>query len=594
MAVFGSRDLVERIKEAVDIVELISEVVPLKRAGRRYSGLCPFHSERTPSFFVNPDEQFFYCFGCGAGGDVIKFVMKHRGLDFKEAVKYLADRYNIPINITGNKQDGGDSRKRYLEIIRKAQSFYHEILLYDSRGKEALDYLNSRGIGLDIIKAQKLGYAPSGWDSLLSYFKQNGISIEDGVAVGLFSASSKGSFYDRFRNRVIFPIRNTRGDTVAFGGRSFDGSEPKYLNSPETPIYRKRALLYQYDIAINACKKQGQSGFVYLVEGYMDALAFHRVGEYRVVATLGTAFTDQQARLLKRLADEVVLVYDGDTAGRKAMIRIFPFLLKEKIRSSCVLLPDGMDPDDFLKSKGLDGFNQLVENRMDLIRFVVDEYASLWDGTATGKMHVLSELYSLFRDVNDPILYRECAEIISWKFNVPPDVVIKQFSLWDRQGKRRKASDEASLPVSECVLGGTEEKLIKILVRYPELLARVEDAKDELIENLPESLSSVFRGLYEEWKNSGEGDLDIRRVYDRIDDESGREILARFTMEDDEYSGRDIAGVFLADYIAAFRRKARRIIPRERIKQKLCEAEERGDFDSVKALVNRLRTIGAG
>ncbi len=593
MAVFGSRDLVERIKEAVDIVELISEVVPLKRSGRRYSGLCPFHSEKTPSFFVNPDEQFFYCFGCGAGGDVIKFVMKHRGLDFREAIKYLIDRYNIPVDVTGDKYGGIDSRKRYLEVIQKAQSFYHEILLYDSKGKEALEYLNNRGIGLDIIKSQKLGYAPPEWDSLLNYFKQNNISVEDGVAVGLFSTSSKGSFYDRFRNRVIFPIRNTQGYTVAFGGRSLDGSDPKYLNSPETPIYRKRTLLYQYDIAVDACRKHGQSSFVFLVEGYMDALAFHRAGEYRVVATLGTAFTDQQARLLKRLADEVILVYDGDTAGRKAMIRIFPFLLKERIKSSCILLPDGMDPDDFLRDKGLDDFNQLVENRVDLIRFVVDEYASSWDGTTTGKMHVLSELYSLFKDVSDPLLYRECAEIISWKLDVPSDVVIEQFRVWDRRGRRRGiSSGETSLSASEYVSSGTGEKLVRILVRYPELLVRVEDIRDELVENLPKPLASVFLGLYEEWKNSEKGDLDIHRVYERIDDDSGREILARFTMEDDEYSGKDIAGVFLDDYVAAFCRKTR-IMNRERIKQKLYEAEEKGDFDSVRVLIDQLRTIGA-
>ena len=589
----GRRDLVERIKESVDIVDVVSEFVSLRRSGRRYSGLCPFHAEKTPSFFVNPDEQFFYCFGCGSGGDAIAFVMKIRGLNFLDAVKYLADRYNVPIDDLrhGDSQDG-QLLKLYFDLIRQAETFYHELLLYDAKGKLALDYLIRRGINEDIIKRQKLGYAPDEWDALYRHFLANSVDIENAKVVGLFSVSSRGSIFDRFRNRVIFPIRDARGATVAFGGRSLDNSEPKYLNSPETPIYKKRSLLYQYDIALDACRKAGKSGFVYLVEGYMDALAFHRSGEYRVVATLGTAFTVQQARLLRRLADEVILVYDGDLAGRKAMARIFPFLLKEGLKATCVPLPEGMDPDDFLREKGIEEFEDLVEERLDLARFVIDEYVKDWDGTDTGKLQVLSELYPVFKEITDPLVFREYVELISEKLKVPSEAVVDQFQVWSRKTRFSSGKKKTISRLSHLVSGSPEEELVRIFLRYPHFLSKVEGMFEEMVEHMTKPLALVISALYHRWKDNPDSDVDIREIYDRIDDNAAKEIMARFSVEEDKYPDEKVAEVFLDDYVAAFRKKSK-VLSRQRIKQQLCEAEKKGDLDSVKILLSQLKAIGA-
>ena len=343
------------VKQAVDIVEVIGRAVHLRRSGNRHVGLCPFHQEKTPSFQVDADNQLYYCFGCGTGGDVLSFVMKHQNLTFTDAVKYLSDRYNIPLPQKDHavRDDlllaSQEERKRILAAIECCGGLLLPPASCRPEGRAAREYIAERGLPEEVVESQKLGYAPARGDGLFEHLKKSGIEPALAVKAGLLGQSSNDSskFFDRFRNRLIFPIRDERDVIVAFGGRILsqdEQNEPKYLNSPETPVYHKGRMLYQYAVARQACRKVRQA---LLVEGYMDLLAFHAKGFYRVAATLGTALTSQQVRLLSRMCDEVVLAYDGDDAGERAMLRALPLFLAEELSVSCIRFPEGLDPGRF-------------------------------------------------------------------------------------------------------------------------------------------------------------------------------------------------------------------------------------------------------
>ncbi|SFM89518.1 DNA primase [Thermodesulforhabdus norvegica] len=587
--------LVDQIKEVVDLVDLVSETVRLKRSGRRYSGLCPFHAEKTPSFFVDPDKQLFYCFGCGTGGDVIAFVMKHRGLDFHEAVRYLAERYNIPLEAgSGDPNRAGEKEELY-KLIEEAQAFYHGLLFYDRRGKEAHEYLRKRGVPEKLAKEEKLGYAPDEWDALLNHFRRKGFDPEKGIKAGLFVKSSGGRIYDRFRRRLIFPIRDTKGRVVAFGGRSLDGTEPKYLNSPETPIYNKGSLLYQYDRARKALDSLTSGNrFVFLVEGYMDALAFHRVGEFRVVATLGTAFTGRHARLLKRMVDEVVLVYDGDSAGRKAMMRIFPFLLKEQIRASCVLLPEGLDPDDYFRSHNREDFEALFRRRIELGSFVLEEHIRDWDGTTEGKIAVVRELHEFLKDLDDPIILRDYVRKISEGLQVPEDAILFQFKKWSkRRGNSQKlASDKYPAEKGKTTpVYSPEEELIRLVVKNPWVIGEFRDQIREALSCASPALIEVARAVVDA-AVQGDGELDVQGVYEKLSTDAAKSALSRIVVDDNPYYDKEMALMACADLIKACKKRGSEI-EKSRLKDKLIEANRQGDVETIKVLLKELQALEA-
>lgn len=590
---FGGHRIVDQIKEVADLVDLVSESVRLKRSGRKYSGLCPFHAEKTPSFFVDPDKQLFYCFGCGAGGDIIAFVMKQRGLDFPEAVRYLAERYNIPLDTST--QDRTKEKEELYRLIEEAQAFYHRLLFYDREGSRAYEYLKNRGLPESLAKEEKLGYAPDKWDALLKHFLARGFDPEKGVKAGLFVKAGGGKIYDRFRHRLIFPIRDTKGRVVAFGGRSLDGSDPKYLNSPETSIYNKGSLLYQYDRAKKTLSSVNPAErLVFLVEGYMDALAFHRVGEFRVVATLGTAFTNRQARLLRSIADEVVLVYDGDPAGRKAMIRIFPFLLREQIRATCIPLPEGLDPDDYLRSHDYKSFQELFNQRMELGSFVLQEYFRNWDGTTEGKINVIRELHELLKDVEDPIVLREYVRKISQGLQVPEDAVLSQFEKWS--GKSRVLIKDAfNRSVRRRALVAPvyspEEELIRIAVKNPWIIGEMGSQIVESLSYASPILAEIARAVVDAGGQNENG-LDLQEVYKRLSTDSAKSLLARIVMDEDPFCDKNAALTACRDLISACKKRGSEL-EKLRLKDKLIEASKQGDLEKVKLLLKELQAVEA-
>ena len=331
-------ETIEKIRNTCDLVDLVSRYLPLKKTGSNYTGLCPFHSEKTPSFTVSDTKQLFHCFGCGQGGDIFTFIMKIENLSFVEAVKFLGDLYGIPIEEGSKTDDKLEAEKKLIyEINREAARFYYYNLI---NSREPLNYLKQRGIGRKIIKEFGLGYAPNKWDSILNFLKGKGYKIEDIEKTGLIGRRKDNTgFYDKFRNRIIFPILDTRGRIIGFGGRVLDNTMPKYLNSQDTLVFNKGNNLY----GLNLVKKYSDRKRIILVEGYMDVISLYNHGINYSVASLGTAFTKSQAKLLKRFGQDVYICYDSDNAGINATIRTINILRSEEIEPRIILLPQGKD-----------------------------------------------------------------------------------------------------------------------------------------------------------------------------------------------------------------------------------------------------------
>ena len=356
-------DVIREIKYRNDIETAISQYVNLKRRGKNLVGLCPFHSEKTPSFTVYPESASFYCFGCGAGGDVFTFTGLIENLDYIESVKLLAERSGVTLP-----QDGYDDSMQRLKntIYRETARFFHSHLMSPD-GKWALDYLLGRGLSLSTIKRFGLGAAPDSWDSLINHLKSKGFSVNDMYTANVVGKSQKGSFYDRFRKRIMFPIINIRGNVVAFSGRAMPGDDKaggKYVNTSDTPVYKKSENLFGINYAKNNCSER-----VILVEGNMDVISLHQAGFNYAVAPLGTAFTSEQVNLLARYTKEIVLMLDADAAGQKAIKRATQLLENTGLEVKVVVIPDGKDPDEFIKKNGPERFRALLEGAVSDIEY---------------------------------------------------------------------------------------------------------------------------------------------------------------------------------------------------------------------------------
>ena len=351
---------IEEIKSRIDIVELASEYLTLKKAGRNFTGLCPFHQEKTPSFTVNREKQIFYCFGCGEGGNAITLLMKIANMTFPEAVKALAEKTGVVLPLRSANRDGSQKDSLREEItnlnLRAAQQFSRN--LNSAAGKAAREYLQSRGISDDTIKQFRVGFAPDTWRSLTDYIEGSGSSLKLAEQAGLIVSGKEGSFYDRFRGRLIFPIENVFGEIVAFGGRVMEKGEPKYLNSPESPVYIKGKNLYGLNKAKEEIRK---NGFALIVEGYFDLISLWNAGIGNVVATLGTALTREHLELLRRYTVSVVALFDPDEAGKKALDRSLELFLSMNMHARALILPEGCDPDDYVKKYGKEKLIELID-----------------------------------------------------------------------------------------------------------------------------------------------------------------------------------------------------------------------------------------
>jgi len=398
--------VVDEVRMASDIVEIISQYVPLKKSGSNFKGLCPFHQEKSPSFMVHPAKQIFHCFGCAVGGDVFSFLMKHDNMNFPEALEALAERAHIRLPERVGRRDGGAAAEndQFYEIHALAQDYYHAKLLNASAGKVARDYIYQRGLGQPVVEEFKLGWAGEEWQGLFDFLSRKGFSEKVLLAAGVVKKSSGGRTYDLFRGRIIFPILNLQGKVIGFGGRTMvSEGGPKYLNSPESPVFQKRRELF----GLYYAKKFIDSAVprLLVVEGYMDFLALYAAGFKNTVATLGTALTSQHVQVMKRFAEEAVVIYDGDKAGQAASLKGLEVFLEGGMNVRLVRMPDGYDPDDWIKQKGSESFQALIDKALDFFDFKMDIALAQHNvRDSLGVVKITNDFLDTLAKVSSPIL----------------------------------------------------------------------------------------------------------------------------------------------------------------------------------------------
>jgi DNA primase len=468
MAEAGS--FADRVKQQADIVRVVGEYVRLKKSGQNFTGLCPFHSEKTPSFAVHPVKQIYHCFGCGAGGDVFKFVMEMDKITFPEAVRAVAEKCGIAIprarERTPEERRENQQRTSLVELHREAAAFFVQQLNATQEGRAAKAYLLDRGLDSDAMARFGIGFAPSGGEALLRAFKQKypEKSLE---ASGLFSRDQNGRLFDRFRRRVMFPIANDSGKIVAFGGRALGDDLPKYLNSPETPIYTKSNLLYHLDRAKEALR---QRDFAVLVEGYMDAIAVARAGISNVVASCGTSLTEPQVKLLNRFTRRIIVNYDPDTAGQAATERSLAILLEQGAEVRVLALPGGKDPDSFIRSEGAAAYTKLLNEAPPYVDYLISRARKMDMSTAEGKLRAVNFLMPYVQRIPDRILRSEWATRIAQQLRIEEPVL--------RESMRKAASERRSEVKARPELVGrvgkpAERRLVQMLIEAEEFRSQL-------------------------------------------------------------------------------------------------------------------------
>lgn len=466
---FFSDDFIHQVCDANEIADLISEYVPLKKSGRNLLGLCPFHNEKTPSFSVSAEKQFYHCFGCGEGGRVLDFVMKIEHLDFVEAIRFLAQRAHIPVpeqqNFAEDKKTASEKEQLY-RLNREAALFFHD-KLYSVQGDEARAYFLNRGLTESVMKGFGLGYAPDSWDSLLKHLKQKGYSEALIEKAGLAGHKEK-RYYDSFRNRVIFPIFDLRGNVIGFGGRVLDDSKPKYLNSPESPVFSKSHNLYGLNIAKNEKNRS-----LLVVEGYMDVIALHQAGISNAVAALGTAFTPDHAKLMKRYADKVTLCFDSDEAGQKATARCIEIMSGQQMKVNVLVQNKAKDPDEYIKKFGKDSFLELIDQAPGQIEYRIFRLRQQYNiDDVEQKIAFVHEAAVVFSGIESDIELELYVKKLATDFGVSAEAVfseIQKISKKKRAFVQKEADRRERRMTKADKLEKYEKMLLGILYENPKL-----------------------------------------------------------------------------------------------------------------------------
>lgn len=422
--------LIEQIQQASDIVEIISQTIPLKRAGRNFKGNCPFHQEKTASFMVSAEKQIFHCFGCGQGGSVFAFLMRSENLTFPEAVKKLAERAHIslPENLSGKGSSINENDKFY-EACQIAVDFYHKTYMHPEHGREARAYWKKRGFSEDLAKEFKIGWAPVAWRNLVDHLSSKGFRPESLIKSGLVQKSTQGgNYYDVFRGRLLFPIQNLQGKYVALGGRIIGQEEgPKYLNSPETPIFQKRRELFGLNLARKFISRDLPR--ILIVEGYLDFLRMYEKGFRYAGATLGTSLTPDHVRVLKRFAEEAIVVYDGDAAGEAATLRGLDVFVEGDMAVKIIRMPKGLDPDDFLRDQGAEAFQKLIDTAQDFFDFKMQVLLAKYNRRdSLGLVKITKEALETLGKVQNPVLVETYIKKMAGLLSVSEASVREQFS----------------------------------------------------------------------------------------------------------------------------------------------------------------------
>ena len=567
----------DTIKTAVDIVELVGQYVKLKRAGQNHVGLCPFHSEKAPSFSVSAAKQMFHCFGCKKGGDIFAFWMEYHGTTFPEAMKDLAERYQISLpekHMTRSRIKETAVKESLIELNELAARFFHHTLERSEGGKPGRDYLAKRGLSEEVVSEFRIGYAPNKWDALTTFLTRKGKDLQKAALAGLIIAKKNGGYYDRFRGRVVFPIFDLRKQVVGFGGRVLDSSLPKYLNSPETPVFQKGRLLYGLHAAHRSIR---QTGRAVVVEGYTDTLALRRHGFQEAVATLGTALTRDHIRILKGYAKEAVVVFDADASGKAAAMKSLPLFLNEGLSSRVLVLPENDDPDSFVNSHGLDAFLEKLEHSGPMFEFYLDLVLSEAGEGIEGKINALRQTLPVLADLDSGATRSLLVHRISERMGIPESAILAE--LQKRPGGTLRSGGQTVAEPSPVLEGKRADDfpLLNLLIHAPHAIQGLVDDDCKILLSSP-LVALIFDTMVRSYKSTGE--LKPAEVLEHLTDEDAKECFREAMLAPPIYPEEAVEQA-----VNEFKQNVRR----RKITESIRKARTSGDIERLNQL---LKSIG--
>ena len=544
-----SEEKVSEIRDRSSILEVVSDYVTLKKTGRNHRGLCPFHSEKTPSFMVNEEKQIFHCFGCGEGGDVFTFLIKAGHYSFPQAVEELAKRYGVRLparELSASQKKQMDKRESLFEINRIASEYFRDLLTRRREGEEGRRYLSQRGISQEVVAEHGLGYSTDRWDGLVEYLREKKASLYLTRELGLIFPKKREGWYDAFRSRVLFPIFDLHQRIVGFGGRIIKEGEPKYLNSPESSIYHKGEVLYGLQVAKRYATDKD---CIIVVEGYFDLLTLHQYGWRHSVATLGTALTPQHIRTLKRYTKNLITLFDADQAGVQATLRSLPLFLEEEVAGKTVILPNGEDPDGFLRKGNLEDFTKRVEQAVPLIDFFFQRLMRTYDvKSVDGKVRIAKEGLALLGKIPDRIRRDFYTKALAERLDVKESFLYEMLPSSPKgRPKEGEDSKESSL---ERTFPKSEEMVVRLMVHHPEVIPTIsqEGVLKEFESPILQKIAKVLEDLYQR-----KGRLDLPEALASFEETlKGR--LCEFAFQESGLEGGD-RGRILQDCMQKIRGK---------------------------------------
>ena len=520
MSRYIPEDIIREIKDRADIYEVISGYIQLKKNGNRWKGLCPFHQEKTPSFIVSPERQAYHCFGCGKGGNIFTFIMEKEGVDFVNAAHLLASRYGVIIPETQNKSWTPEEKKRagmreQLYALHQKLTLDYSNILFSEEGNCGLNYLKARGMPEEIIKSFMLGFAPESWNFAIKKAKLEGYTEEELTVAGIVvSKEESDRIYDRFRNRIMFPIWNEQGKVIAFSGRTIDPNPTggKYVNSPETPIFKKGNILYALPISREGIRKHK---FAILCEGQIDVIAMHRAGYDNTVAPQGTAFTEDQARLLKRYTSKVYICFDGDSAGIKATFKALEILLTADIEVRIIYLPQGADPDTIFQENGKDALVEYVTGASDFLDFMIDTLSKTYDlSSPFDKNRLVQEILSTISKISSNIVRTTYTSLLARRLRLSENTVLGELNSLNKQefyktrqqpARQVESSEQNILLTADPAVADAEKTLLELSILHGTVGRRLEEElPPEMISNTPigKALNlAISQTMNGEWEN---------------------------------------------------------------------------------------------
>jgi DNA primase len=576
----------EEIKQAADIVELIGQYVQLKKVGRNHVGLCPFHAEKAPSFTVSPERQTFHCFGCKKGGDLFSFWMEYHGATFPEAVRDLAERYHIAITEHSDPKAGerlAAKREALFHINERAARYFQRALDHPKVGEPARAYLKERHISEEVIAQFRLGWAPQEWEGVTQALRRHGVDMNLAVEAGLIISREQSGYYDRFRGRLIYPIFDLRQRVVGFGGRVLDDALPKYLNTPETPVFRKGETLYGLNVAHTAIRQKKRA---VIVEGYMDCLALQNHGLAEVAATLGTALTERHVRKIKGYAEEAVVVFDSDEAGVAAVLKSLTLFINEGLPASVVVFPEGHDPDSYVNANGLDRFQGLLDDAPTMFEFFLERKLVPETADVEAKVRAIREIVPILSELHNEgqrLLY---GQRVSERMGIKEDVVWSELRTAGRRGGGRRVDNklEDRLASSQVEKRFDDLHLLNLLIHYPEVAPRVMACEwKRLVSDA--AITEIFEAFFR--KIAAGVTLSPQEVLDHLQSDAARQQLSEALVEAPHYSAQEVEGA-----VAEMEEKA----VQRKISASIQRAKERGDIEGLNELLRlkAQRSQGSG